>query len=156
MTSTNEPPPLPTDDQLIGGNLPIIDEFRANNGRIEAFERTYTNPQVLLITTKGARTGREQIVPLGYMADGDDIVIIASKQGNPKNPAWYHNLKANPEVTVELPGEPPYRAEAILTEGEERKRRFDAMAERASVFAGYQARTTREIPVFVLRRITAN
>ncbi|MET0895395.1 MAG: nitroreductase/quinone reductase family protein [Acidimicrobiia bacterium] len=155
MTSTHEPRPLPTDEQLMTANGPVVEEFRSNNGRIEAFQQRYTTPDILLITTKGARTGREQVVPLGFMPDGDDIVIIASKQGNPRNPAWYYNLKANPIVTVELPGEPPYQAEAILTEGEERTRRFNAMAERSSVFAGYQARTTREIPVFVLRRVAS-
>ncbi|MET0920475.1 MAG: nitroreductase/quinone reductase family protein, partial [Acidimicrobiia bacterium] len=86
MTSTHEPRPLPTDEQLMTTNGPVVEEFRSNNGRIEAFQQRYTTPDILLITTKGARTGREQVVPLGFMPDGDDIVIIASKQGNPRNP----------------------------------------------------------------------
>jgi deazaflavin-dependent oxidoreductase (nitroreductase family) len=153
MSSTEPRPALPTDAQLIAGNAPVIEEFRANNGRIEEFVRRYGDPHVLLITTKGARTGREQVVPLGYMSDGDDVVIIASKQGNPKHPAWYHNLKASPLVTVELPDQAPYLAEAVLTTGEEREQRFAKMASRSPVFAEYQSRTDREIPVFVLRRV---
>ncbi len=92
-------------------------------------------------------------MPLVYTTDGKRIVIIASKGGAPTNPDWYYNLRANPVVTVELPGE-TFDARAEVTTGEERTRLFNQQAELMPGFADYQRNTTREIPVVVLERLT--
>ena len=98
MTATND---------INDFNRQLIDEFRANNGKVGGpFERA----PLVLLTTKGAKSGQPRTFPVVYTRDGDRIVVIASKGGAPNNPAWYHNLVANPEVTVELPGETFARA----------------------------------------------
>jgi deazaflavin-dependent oxidoreductase (nitroreductase family) len=79
------------------------------------------------------------------------MVIFASKGGAPKNPGWYHNLLANPVVTVEVGGE-KFGAKATVTSGEERRRLFERQAERIPQFAEYQSKTTRQIPVIALER----
>jgi deazaflavin-dependent oxidoreductase (nitroreductase family) len=86
--------------------------------------------------------------------DGDNVVIIASKGGAPTSPDWFHNLVANPDVTVELPSE-TYAARARVTEGAERDRLFRAQAELMPNFAEYEKATTRVIPVVVLERVEA-
>ena len=108
---------------------------------------------MVLITTIGAKSGEAWVNPLAYSRDGDRIVIIASMGGAPKSPAWYHNIVANPEVTVELPGE-TYRARAMITEGDERQRLFDGQAAIMPNFNDYAAATERVIPVIALERIS--
>jgi deazaflavin-dependent oxidoreductase (nitroreductase family) len=105
---------------------------------------------MLLLTTTGAKTGRRLTSPLVYSKDGDDIIVIASKAGAPTNPDWFHNLKANPEVTVEV-GTDEFEARAEITEGDERQRLFDAQAELMPNFKEYEAATDRVIPVVRLR-----
>jgi deazaflavin-dependent oxidoreductase (nitroreductase family) len=107
---------------------------------------------VLLLTTTGAKSGRAITKPLVYTRDGDRIVVIASFAGGPKNPPWYHNLLANPEATVEV-GSERFRVRAAVTTDEERQRLFNRQAEQMPIFADYQKKTTRQIPVFVLTRI---
>jgi len=87
-----------------------------------------------------------------YTTDGDRIVVLASFAGGPKNPPWYHNLVANPVATVEL-GSERFRVRAAVTAGEERQRLFDRQAAQMPIFAEYQQKTTRQIPVIVLKRI---
>jgi deazaflavin-dependent oxidoreductase (nitroreductase family) len=128
------------------GNL--IAEFRANGGKVTGM---FADSPLLVLTTTGARSGRPREIPLVYTTDGDRIVVIASKGGAPTNPAWYHNLVANPTVTVELPGQ-TFRARATVTDGEERQRLFDAQAAIMPGFADYQRKTNRQIPVVVLER----
>ncbi len=109
--------------------------------------------QTVLITTTGARTGRPRHASLAFMWRGDDMVIIASKGGAPKHPAWYHNLKADPHVVVQYRGgvEDRIAREAL---GEERDKLFETMAATFSNFAAYQARAAdRRIPVMVLSRV---
>lgn len=127
----------------------IVEEFRANGGKVG---KPFEGAPMILVTTTGARSGRTRTSPLVYTRDGDRYVIIASYAGAPKHPAWYHNLVANPEVTVEV-GTESFTARASTAEGEERRRLYDAQAALMPNFTEYQEKTTREIPVVVLERI---
>jgi len=130
-------------------NQHVISEFRANQGKVGG---QLANMPVLLLTTTGAKSGRTLTKPLVYTTDGDRIVVLASFAGGPKNPPWYHNLVANPVATVEL-GSERFRVQAAVTAGEERQRLFDRQAAQMPIFAEYQQKTTRQIPVIVLKRI---
>ena len=124
-------------------NEPVIAEFRARSGQVS---RKYP---VLLLTTIGARTGLPRITPLNYSIDGDRLVVIASAGGASRHPAWYRNLLADPEVTIEL-GRETFQAHARTAEEPERTRLFDRQAATMSFFEGYRKRvTTRQIPVVV-------
>ena len=129
-------------------NQRLIDEFRANDGKVGG---PFADQPLLLLTTTGAKSGQRRTMPLVYTPDGDRIVIIASNGGAAWNPAWYHNLRANPVVTVELPGE-TFDAQATVAVGDERTRLFNQQAALMPGFADYQRNTTREIPVVVLDR----
>lgn len=124
-------------------NHAVIEEFRANGGKIDR--------PILLLTTTGRRSGATRTNPLMYMQQGERSYVIASKQGSPSHPDWYHNLVANPDVTVERDGE-TYAARAIVLEGEERERVYAEQAELFPFFADYQRATSREIPVIALER----
>ena len=130
-------------------NQAVISEFRANQGKVSG---QLANIPLLLLTTTGAKSGRTITKPLAYTRDGDRLVVIASFAGAPKNPPWYHNLVANPEATVEL-GSERFRVRAAVTAGEERQRLFNRQAAQMPIFAEYQQKTTRQIPVLVLTRI---
>jgi deazaflavin-dependent oxidoreductase (nitroreductase family) len=140
MSSTEE------DEELRHYNQTLIEQFRANGGEIPDL------PPVLLLTTIGAKSGQPHTTPLGYSTDGDRIVVIAAYLGAPKHPAWYHNLVAHPEVTVEL-GRERFRMRAIAAEGTERERLFNQHAEGAPWNVEYQAKTSRQLPVVVLERV---
>jgi deazaflavin-dependent oxidoreductase (nitroreductase family) len=132
-------------------NQKLIAEFRANGGK--AVSGPFVNAPLLLLTTAGAKSGKPFTTPLVYTRDGGNrIVIIASKGGAPKHPAWYHNLKAHPTPTIEL-GTQRFQAKATITTGAERERLFNAQAKEMPAFAGYQKNTTRQIPVIVLEPI---
>ncbi|HLZ24423.1 MAG TPA: nitroreductase family deazaflavin-dependent oxidoreductase [Ktedonobacterales bacterium] len=128
-------------------NAKLIETFRANNGAMP------NGAPLLLLGTTGARSGQPRVNPLAYTRDGDRYVIIASKGGYANNPDWFHNLVANPEVTVEV-GDKCFPARAIVTAGPERERLFNAQAALMPNFAEYQTKTTRKIPVIVLEPIT--
>jgi deazaflavin-dependent oxidoreductase (nitroreductase family) len=130
-------------------NQKVIAEFRTNQGKVGG---EMAGLPLLLLTTTGAKTGRSLTKPLAYTRDGDRIVIIASFAGNPHNPPWYHNLVANPVATIEL-GAEKFRARATVTANAERQRLFDAQAKQLPVFADYQKKTSRQIPVLTLARI---
>lgn len=134
-------------------NHSIIEEFRANDGRVGG---NFDGAPMLLLTTKGAKTGRLHTTPVVYLDDqgGDPkrIYVFASKAGAPTNPAWYHNLLANPVVTVELPGE-TFEARAVVAEGDERERVWTEQKSRMPGFADYEQKTTRTIPVVALERL---
>jgi deazaflavin-dependent oxidoreductase (nitroreductase family) len=130
-------------------NQNLIDQFRANAGEIK--DGMFKGAPIVLLTTKGAKSGATYTTPLVYTRDGDRLVIIASKGGAPTNPAWFHNLVANPTVTVEV-GPEKFDARAVVTDGEERDRLFNAQAALMPNFAEYQKNTTRRIPVVVLER----
>jgi deazaflavin-dependent oxidoreductase (nitroreductase family) len=129
-------------------NRAIIEEFRANEGRVGG---PFEGSPVLLLTGTGAKSGERRTTPVVYLADGERMVIFASKGGAPANPAWYHNLRANPAATVEV-GNETVDVNAVVTSGEERQRLFDRQAERHPQFADYQRKTSREIPVIALER----
>jgi deazaflavin-dependent oxidoreductase (nitroreductase family) len=131
-------------------NQRVVEEFRGNGGKVGGM---FEGSPMMLLTTIGAKSGQPRVAPLVYTKDGDDIVIIASKGGAPTNPDWFHNLVANPKVTVEV-GTEQFEAKARVTEGDERQRLFDAQAEIMPGFADYQRNTTREIPVILLRRLS--
>jgi deazaflavin-dependent oxidoreductase (nitroreductase family) len=131
-------------------NTAIINEFRANNGKVGGqFEGT----PLLLLHTTGAKSGAERINPLAYTKDGERLIIIASKGGAPTNPDWYYNLLANPSVTVEV-GSEHFAARATAAAEPERTRLFEQMAAQMPGFADYQRNTPRTIPVIVIERTT--
>lgn len=108
-------------------------------------------PTMLLLEHKGAKSGIVRTSPLLYVRDGDDIVLIASKGGNPKHPAWYHNLRAHPDVTVQV-GREKRAVRARVATPEERPRLWEKAAADWPSFRSYQERTDRQIPVVVLER----
>jgi len=128
----------------------LITDFRANGGHVTS--GPFVGRPVLLLTTTGAKSGQPRLAPVVYSRDGDTYVIVASKGGAPTHPAWYHNLLANPVVTVEVGGE-TFEARARVTDGPERDRLFAERAATNPNFAEYQRRTTRVIPVVVLERL---
>jgi len=127
-------------------NARIIDEFRANGGRVGGmFEGT----PLLLLHHVGAKSGEPRVNPVAYDRDGERYVIFASKGGAPTNPGWYHNLLARPETTIEV-GSETISVLASEATGEERDHLFRAQVARSPQFADYQAKTPRVIPVIVL------
>jgi deazaflavin-dependent oxidoreductase (nitroreductase family) len=128
-------------------NQQIIDEFRANEGRVGGmFETT----PLLLLHHKGAKSGTERVNPLAYLTDDGSYVVFASKGGSPTNPDWYWNLKANPDVRIEV-GTDEIEATALEATGEQRERLFRAQADRFPQFDDYaQKAAGRKIPVMVL------
>lgn len=129
-------------------NQALIAEFRANGGKVGG---QFAGRPLLLLSTVGVRSGLTRTSPLAYTTDGERYVIIASKGGAPSHPDWYHNLVANPLVTVEV-GTEQFQARATIAEGEERTRLFDKMAAQMPGFAEYQRKVERQIPVVVLER----
>lgn len=121
--------------------------YRATGGRIgHEFPGA---PPMLLLDHVGARSGRRRTSPLGYVADGDGVAVIASKAGNRRNPAWYHNLLASPETTIQV-GRERRQVRARVATPDERERLWPRAVEAYGGYAGYQRRTAREIPIVVL------
>ena len=129
-------------------NQKIINEFRTNEGKVSG---PFAGAPLLLLTSVGAKSGETRTTPLVYTTDGNRYVILASKGGAPTNPAWYHNLVANPQATVEV-GTETVPVKAIVAKGDERDRLFNNQASQMPNFAEYQKNTTRQIPVVVLER----
>src|SRR5215471_18778607 len=128
----------------------LVAQFRANAGRLTS--GPFAGRTLLLLTTTGARSGQPLTKPLGFTRDGARYVVIASKGGSPTNPAWFHNLRANSRVTIEV-GAEKFDAVASVPDGAERQRLYDQQAAQMPVFASYQEMTTRQIPVVVFERI---
>src|ERR1700735_4144931 len=130
-------------------NAQVIEEFRGNEGVVGGMFEGMT---LLLLHDKGAKSGKVHIHPLAYLGDDGRYVIFASKGGAPTNPAWYHNLKAHPDVRVEVGTETFDATAPELTgaRGEDRERVSRAQAERAPQFAEYEKNTERTIPVIAL------
>ncbi len=133
----------------INWNTAIIDEFRANSGKVGG---PFAGKTLLLLHTVGAKSGQERINPVAYVTDGDRLVIIASKGGAPTNPDWYYNILAHPLVKVEV-GTELFQAEASVASEPERTRLYNKMVEMMPGFAEYQRNTTRVIPVITLTRV---
>jgi deazaflavin-dependent oxidoreductase (nitroreductase family) len=129
-------------------NAALIEEFRANNGKVGG---RFEGRPVVLLTTTGAKSGRRLTIPLVYLQVGDRMLIFASKAGSPTNPDWYHNLVANPTVTVEV-GAETYEATTKVITGEERDRLYAKQVEAMPMFGEYQEKTERVIPVIELVR----
>jgi deazaflavin-dependent oxidoreductase (nitroreductase family) len=129
-------------------NRQIIEEFRANKGKVGG---PFEGAPMLLLTTTGAKSGKQHTTPLVYLPDNDRFIIFASKAGAPTNPDWYHNLVAHPQVTIEV-GTETLDVTAVVVNSEERDRLFNKQAEISPGFADYQAKTTRQIPVIALQR----
>ncbi len=139
-----------TNEQILEFNRTIIDEFRANDGVMPEGSMFHGNPTMLLTMT-GARSGRSLTSPLSYATDGDGWIVMASAGGSEKTPSWAYNLRANPTVTVELPGK-RFSATATETGGAERSRVFSVMTTQLPRFADYQDQVSRRIPLFRLTR----
>jgi len=139
LTSTM--PPSPADF-----NAQIIEEFHANEGRVGGM---FEGMPLLLLHHTGAKSGKSRINPLAYQSDNGRYVVFASKGGAPTNPDWYHNLKAQPSVTIEI-GADTIDVVASEATGEERERLYRTQAERITQFADYEKRAERVIPVIVL------
>ena len=127
-------------------NAAVIAEFRANGGIVGG---PFEGASMLVLHTTGARSGEERIVPLVYQDLGGPVAIFASKAGAPTNPDWYHNLVADPSVTVEIGADTrPFTAR--VAEGDERTEIWERQKAASPGFAEYEAATTRTIPVVVL------
>ena len=131
-------------------NASIMEEFRANGGKVGG--RFHATP-LLLLHHRGAKSGRERVNPLAYreLEDGA-LAVFASKGGSRTNPDWFHNVRANPRVTVEV-GAETRPAVARVAEGEERGRIWEDVKRAIPGFAEYEKRTPREIPVVILEPV---
>jgi deazaflavin-dependent oxidoreductase (nitroreductase family) len=130
-------------------NKQIIAEFRANEGKVGG---PFEGATMLLLHHVGARSGTERVTPLVYFPGGDRMVIVASAAGAPKNPDWYHNIKASPRVEVEV-GTDTVAVEAQELAGVERDEKWAEITAAAPGFAEYQTKTSRVIPVIALKRV---
>jgi len=132
-------------------NQDLIADLRANAG--QASSGPFAGRPLVIMCTTGARSREHRETPLVYTRSGDDYVVIASKGGAPSNPSWFHNLVADPVVTLEILGE-TFRARARVAGGEERDRLYRNQAAMMPAFAEYEQKTSRKIPVVVLERIS--
>jgi len=130
-------------------NRQVIKEFRANRGRVGGY---FEGGRLILLTTTGARSGLPRTTPLAYLPDGERILVIGSAGGSDKHPDWYHNLLADPVVTVE-DGVFAYTAKATVLTGQERAAVFARAVEADPGWGAYQARTSRVLPVVALEQV---
>jgi deazaflavin-dependent oxidoreductase (nitroreductase family) len=129
-------------------NQAIIEEFRAHGGKVGG---PFQGSPLLLLSTIGAKTGERRTTPVVYLPDGERLIVFASKAGAPTNPAWYHNLLADPTATVEV-GTEKLDVHATVLTGEERDALFERQEAAMPQFTEYARQTTRQIPVIALRR----
>jgi deazaflavin-dependent oxidoreductase (nitroreductase family) len=129
-------------------NQPIIEEFRNKGGQLGG---GFEGAPMLLLHSRGARSGRERVNPMMYQAVGEDFAVFASKAGAPTNPDWYHNLVANPDASVEV-GPETISVRARVLDDAEREPIWSTQKERYPGFAEYEQKTTRQIPVVLLER----
>ena len=131
-------------------NARVIDEFRANGGKVEAFPAN----NLILLHHTGAKSGQERVTPLAYQPVDGGYAIFASKAGAPENPAWYYNLQANPKATIEV-GTETVPVTARVTDSEEREPIWARQKELQPGFAEYEQKTSRQIPVIILEPATS-
>ena len=129
---------------LVGGHTSV---YRASRGLIG--HHVPGAPPMLLLDHIGARSGKVRTTPLAYLADGEDVVLVASKGGHPRNPAWFHNLMANPDTTIQV-GSERRAVHARLATANERERLWPEVVKLYSGYRDYQERTNRQIPLVVL------
>ena len=131
-------------------NAKIIEEFRANEGRVGG---QFEGAPLLLLHSIGARSGKERVNPMMYQAVGDAYAVFASKGGAPSNPDWYHNLVATPDATIEV-GTRTVAVRARIVGDVERDTIWETQKQRYPGFADYEASTTRQIPVVILEPVS--
>ena len=143
-------------NEMSDWNQEVIEEFRTQGGKVGGF---YDGVPLLLLTTRGRRSGKPCTTPLGYQTDGDRLIVIAANISATKNPDWYYNLLSHPQVMVEI-GQETFSALATILEGEERERylargreAWDQMRSRWPELDEVPAETTRRIPVIALQRL---
>jgi F420H(2)-dependent quinone reductase len=134
----------PVLNRLMKGHTVV---YRATNGVVG--HRFPGAPPMLLLDHVGAKSGTKRTTPLVYVQDGDDMVVVASKGGHPKHPAWYHNLRANPDTTIQV-GSKRRAVKARVANEEEHKRLWPKAVDTYSGYTGYQERTERRIPLVIL------
>jgi deazaflavin-dependent oxidoreductase (nitroreductase family) len=123
--------------------------YRATGGRLG--HRVPFVPPMLLLDHEGARSGTLRTAPLAYLVDGDAFAVIASKGGHPRNPSWFHNLRANPDTTIQV-GSERIPVHARVASPDERARLWPRAVEMWGPYASYQRRTQRQIPIVILER----
>ena len=126
----------------------IIEEFRANGGNVGG---QFAGTPLLLLTTTGAKSGEPRTRPTSYLSEGGRINVFAGNRGAPTNPAWYHNLVAHPDVTVEL-GAEKFEARATVVDSAEGERLGRIQVQKISALAELAAKVTRQVPVILLER----
>ena len=132
-------------------NRQIINEFRAGGGKVSGPAEGFT---LLLLHTRGARSGLERVNPVAYQLMADGWAVFATHAGAPRHPDWFHNVVAQPETTIEI-GTETIPVRARVATGEERERIWERQKLFFPRFAKYEERTDREIPVVILERLTA-
>ena len=129
-------------------NRGVIEEFRNNGGKVGG---GFEGAPLLLLHTVGAKSGQPRVNPVMYLPDGDRWIVFASKAGAPTSPDWYHNLVANPEVSIEV-GTDTIPVTATFAQDDERDQLYSRQAALYPQFAEYERSTTRRIPVVTLTR----
>ncbi|WP_205877674.1 nitroreductase family deazaflavin-dependent oxidoreductase [Mycobacterium camsae] len=140
---------MPDTDTIKAFNTAIVDEFRSHGGKVGG---QFADADLLLLTTTGAKSGERRLSPLAYFTVGGKLIIIGSFAGAPVSPAWVHNLRADPAAHVEI-GTEAFEVTAHELDRAERDTIFAEIAAAAPGFAEYQAKTSRVIPLFELRRV---
>lgn len=139
---------FPDTETIKAFNDAIADEFRANGGKVGG---QFEGADLLLLTTTGAKSGQQRVSPLAYFTIDGKVIVLGSFAGAPKDPAWVHNLRANPRAHVDL-GTDAYDVTAHELPAAEREAIVPKVVAAAPVFAEYQSKTSRVIPLFELRR----
>lgn len=139
---------VPDTDTINAFNRAIVDEFRANGGKVGG---QFEGANLLLLHTTGAKSGQPRVSPLAYFDIDGKLIVIGSFAGAPVSPAWVHNLRANPSARVEV-GTDAFDVTARELSTDERDDLFDKVTAAAPGFAEYQAKTSRVIPLFELIR----
>jgi len=136
------------DSKFKAMNVPVVDEFRSNAGQVGG---QFEGMPLLLLTTTGAKSGEQRLSPLAYFTIDDRVIIVGSKGGAPKDPAWVHNLRANPRAHIEV-GTTDYDVNARELPSAERDEVYPKIVALAPGFGEYQDKTDRVIPVFELEK----
>jgi deazaflavin-dependent oxidoreductase (nitroreductase family) len=140
--------PLEPGDQT--WNERVVDDFHRNGGKVTF--APYVGANLLLLTSTGARSGAQQVAPLGYTRDGDRYVVVGSNSGRPVNADWVVNVRAHPNVRLEI-GNETFDARGTVEEGAERDRLFEAHATALPYFRKYAEMAPRELPVVTFERV---
>ena len=140
---------IPDAETMKAFNANIVDEFRANGGKVGG---PFEGGTLLLLTTTGAKSGQPRLAPLAYLTIDDKMIIIGSKAGADTNPDWVHNLRANPRAHIEV-GTTDYHVVAHELASVERDELYPKVVAAAPVFGEYQSKTSRVIPLFELQKV---